>query len=89
MFPGAKILFFLIYCSSKDKKIRNLSNKQGYYEKNPYICGVHFDKPKTKANNNMSGRFAQNLSKSYQKSICQEGCIDEAIKRFYNDYVGF
>ena len=50
--------------------------------KGQYLCSVHFDKTRTKANNNMSGRYAQNLSKSYQKSIRHEGYIDEAIERF-------
>ena len=34
-----------------------------------YLCSIHFDKSKTKVDNNMNGRFAQNLSKSFRKSI--------------------
>jgi hypothetical protein len=38
----------------------------------------------------MSGRFAQNLSKLYQKSIIKHGGnIDKGIERFFDDFVGF
>jgi len=38
----------------------------------PYLCTVHFNKSKTEADHDMNGRFAQNLSKSYQKSVMKE-----------------
>jgi hypothetical protein len=38
-----------------------------------YLCSTHFDQSKTKADNNMSGRIAQNYKKIKSKNYKKTG----------------
>jgi len=59
-----------------------------FLKRKPYICTVHFDKSKTETDNIMRGRFAQNLSISYQNpsSIMKETSM-KLLKDFKYDFV--
>ena len=59
-YTACDITFAKILESLLQKYLKKFGNK--IYSR--YLCSVPFDRLKTKADNDMSGRFAQNRSKS-------------------------